>query len=265
MAAAIVALFDSQTGRPVPSGMSLAQLLQQSEQRMVGVQCGILDQFSSMFGRRGHALFLDCDSLAHDAVPFGADPPAIVVCDSRLPRELATGKYNQRRTECEAALAAICRLRGGSWPSLSHVPDRDFELCEEAIPDPLARRARHVLNENRRVRAGLALLKGSGDVRGFGRLMIESHASSRDDFENSLPELDALIEIAIGLPGCWGAKVSGAGWGGCTVNLVDRTHADAFGAGLASKYAARFGNSPRILTCQSAGGAHAVRHDPAES
>jgi galactokinase len=259
MAMAVLGLSDASNAPGSPREMALAQLLQQSEQRIVGVQCGILDQFSSIFGREGHALYLCCDSLAYDSVPLGTDPPAIVVCDSGVPRELATGKYNERRTECDAALEAIRQLCGKPLPSLSHVPEQDFLAYQGAMQPLLARRARHVVSENRRVRSGLMLLKNSSDLQAFGRLMFESHQSSRDDFENSSVELDGLIELATKLPGCLGAKLSGAGWGGCTVNLVDLTHAKAFSDRLVAEYSARFRHTPRMLTCQASNGAHFVR------
>ncbi len=214
--------------------MELARVLRRSENEFVGVGSGLLDQFSSLFGRAGHALFLDCDTLVHDRLPLGDPPPAIIVCDSKTSRRLADGMYDQRRAECEkvaAAFAGQIPHRGEfrlSWVSLDQL--------ERAWPDldPVGRRrARHVLSENERVRLGVEALK-SGDVEAFGRLMSASHASSRDDFENSSPALNALIEAAQAAPGFLGGKLSGAGWAGCTVNLVRSEQADDFAARCAA-------------------------------
>jgi galactokinase len=247
------------------AGMALAELLQRAEHRFVGVQCGILDQFSSIFGKAGHALFLDGDTLEHEALPLGSPPPAIVVIDSGVPRELAKGKYNERRAECEAASEALHRLNPtlprGEVPSLRDIPMHVF-LDQQSLLEPLpARRARHVLAENQRVMTGRELLRRSGDVRGFGQLMLESHRSSRDDFENSSPELELLIELASRQPGFIGGKLSGAGWGGCTVNLVEPKHAESFARPVADEYLRRTGLTASVMICHAADGASVVRLD----
>ncbi len=246
-----------------PAGMQLAEFLQRGEHRFAGVQCGILDQFSSLFGRESHALYLDCETLQHDAVPLGADPPAIVVCDSRAPHELAKGKYNERRAECEAASQFLHRLNPtlptGTTPSLRDIPMHIF-VDQQRLLEPIpARRARHVLTENQRVMTGRELLRRSGDVRGFGQLMLESHRSSRDDFENSSPELDLLIDIASRQPGFLGGKLSGAGWGGCTVNLVEPPNTESFARSVADEYFRRTGLTASINICVAAPGATFVR------
>ncbi len=181
---------------------------------------GLLDQFSSLFGRDGFALVLDCASLAFDRVPMGNPAPAIVVCDSKTSRRLADGMYNRRRAEGERVVTYFQEKKGADVVRKL----RDVTLAElEAEWDHLdpvgRRRARHVLRENERVRAGAEALR-RGDVVTFGRLVSESHASSRDDFENSSPALNALVETAETAPGFLGGKLCGAGWAGCTVNLV---------------------------------------------
>jgi galactokinase len=259
-AVALIELFGDATS-PAPCGMKLAELLRQFEQRVVGVDCGILDQFSSLFGRSGHGLFLDCSTLEHDTTPLGATPPAIVVCDSGVSRQLATGKYNERRQECDATLKELCRIcrPATAWRTLSEVSVTEFERCQSDLDPVLARRARHVLTENDRVRRGFRILSETGDLSQFARLLFDSHRSSRDDFENSSPQLDLLVEIASSLPGCLGAKLSGAGWGGCTVNLVEPHHADSFAGAISTEYSQRSGIQPRIMICQAADGAHAIR------
>ena len=242
--------------------LELARVLRRSENEFVGVGSGLLDQFSSLFGREGCALFLDCRTLEFDRLPLGDPGPAIVVCDSRTSRRLADGMYDRRRAECEAVVSAFRdyfpEAIGGqlSGLNLGQLESRWDDL------EPLARkRARHVLSENERVRQGAVALR-SGDANAFGRLMSASHASSRDDFENSSEALDALIEIAAGAPGFLGGKLSGAGWAGCTVNLVKADCADAFSRAVAGGYLERAGIVPEIHICHAAGGAFASAFAP---
>lgn len=262
VAMAVLGLFGSGPGLQ-PEGMELAELLKQAEHRFAGVQCGVLDQFASLFGKAGHALYLDCDTLQHVTVPLGSNPPAIVVCDSNAPRELAKGKYNERRAECEAASEALHRLNPtlprGEMPSLRDIPMHVF-LDQQSLLEPMpARRARHVLTENQRVMTGRELLRRSGDVHGFGQLMLESHRSSRDDFENSSFELDLLIDLASRQPGFLGGKLSGAGWGGCTVNLIEPHHSESFAQSISDQYSQRTGLTSSVMICHAADGANFVR------
>ncbi len=235
--------------------MQLAMTLRRSENEFVEVGSGLLDQFSSLFGRVNHALFLDCGTLVHDRLPMGDPAPAIVICDSKTSRRLADGMYDQRREECERVVEAFrdkihhhgeFRL---SWVSLEQL-NEDWDHL-----DPVGRkRARHVLTENERVRQGVEYLK-AGDIVAFGRLMSASHASSRDDFENSSPALDALIESAEVAPGFLGGKLSGAGWAGCTVNLVNPARAGDFAEAVRTAYARKTGITPEIHICRAADGA----------
>ncbi len=183
--------------------------------------------------------------LIHDRLPLGKPAPAIVVCDSKTSRRLADGMYDQRRAECERVAAAFrdkIPHRGEfqlSWLSLEQL-EAEWEHL-----DPIGRkRARHVLSENERVRQGLEALK-CNDVAAFGRLMSASHASSRDDFENSSPALDALIEAAETAPGFLGGKLSGAGWAGCTVNLVRAEHAGDFAEAVRTALCPKDRHHPR--------------------
>jgi galactokinase len=235
--------------------MDLARLLQRSENGWVGVQSGLLDQFSVLFGRAGMVLGLDCRSLEYDRLPLGDPAPAIVVCDSKTSRRLADGMYNQRREECERVVAYFQARRGAQ--AVGWLRDVALEELEEAWDqlDPVGRvRARHVLSENLRVIRGAEALR-AGDLAGFGRLMSASHASSRDDFGNSAPALDQLIEAAEAAPGFLGGKLSGAGWAGCTVNLVASDCADAFAESVRSAHARRTGTVPEIHVCHAAKGA----------
>ena len=235
--------------------MDLAMVLRRSENAFVGVSSGLLDQFSSLFGRADHALFLDCQSLEFDRLPLGDPGPAIVVCDSKTSRRLADGMYNRRHAECQAIVAYFRDRDGGDAVRLLRdVSLADLEDCWDDL-DPVARkRARHVLTENERVLQGVSALK-AGDLKRFGRLISASHASSRDDFENSSPALDALVEAARSAPGFLGGKLSGAGWAGCTVNLVEADKAEAFAEAVAASYARTRGVTPKVHICHAADGA----------
>jgi len=176
--------------------MDLAMVLRRSENAFVGVSSGLLDQFSSLFGREDHALFLDCQSLEFARVPLGSPGPAIIVCDSKTSRKLADGMYNRRFAECNAVVDHFKAKRPDDGVTLLRdVSLEDLESEWGALDSVCRKRARHVLTENERVRRGVAALR-AGDLKGFGRLISASHASSRDDFENSSPALDALVEAA---------------------------------------------------------------------
>jgi galactokinase len=238
-----------------PARMDLAQVLRRSENAFVGVASGLLDQFSSLFGRAHHAVYLDCQTLENARLPLGEPGPAIIVCDSKTSRRLADGMYNRRRAECETVVTYFQGERGlDAVNSLRDV--RLEELVEhwERL-DPVGRkRARHVLAENERVRHGAVALR-SGDLVEFGRLVSASHASSRNDFENSSEALDTLVEAAEASPGFLGGKLSGAGWAGCTVNLVRIDQADAFAESVRTVAARKLGITPEIHICQAAEGA----------
>ena len=238
-----------------PDRLALAQTLRRSENEYVGVNSGLLDQFSVLFGQVNHAFMLDCLTLDYALLPLGDPAPAIIVCDSKTSRRLADGMYNVRRAECER-IVDYFRVRRPDAPVrfLRDIP-LDNLLDDWDALDPVARlRARHVLTENDRVARGAAALK-AGDVQGFGELMSASHASSRHDFGNSSRALDALIEAAEVSPGFLGGKLSGAGWAGCTVNLVAPDQADAFAEAVRSGYSQRTGLTPDIHICHAADGA----------
>jgi galactokinase len=244
------ALPDDDAGR-----LALAHCLRRSENEFVGVASGLLDQFSVLFGREGHALTLDCRSLAFGRVPLGEPAPAIVVCDSRTSRRLADGMYNRRRAECEGVVERVRIDRGDAEVrSLRDVTLDDLTRLGPTLDPAGLRRARHVLTENARVEEGAEALR-LGDLDRFGRLVSASHASSRDDFENSSPALDALVASAEEAPGFLGGKLSGAGWAGCTVNLVESARADAFAESVRAGYARRRGQEPVIHVCRAAPGA----------
>lgn len=233
----------------------LARLIQRCENQFVGVNCGLLDMFTSLFGEHGHALMLDCASHERARVPLGPPVPAIVVCDSRTERRLADGMYNQRREECER----VVRWFQAERPDRLRNWLRDVTLAEldahwEKL-DPIGRlRARHVLSENSRVLEGVAALS-RGDLAALGRLMSQSHGSSRDDFANSSPALESLVDAARAAPGFLGGKLSGAGWAGCTVNLVEADRAESFAEHVRAAYERAHGAFPTIHLCVPSAGA----------
>ncbi len=235
--------------------LALAQTLRRSENEFVGVASGLLDQFSALFGRAEHAFVLDCRSLDHELLPLGHPAPAIVVCDSKTSRRLADGMYNRRRAECERVVEHFRNLKPDR--PIRQLRDVTLEELEDAWGDldPIGRlRARHILTENDRVVRGAQALR-AGDSARFGALMSASHASSRDDFENSSPALDALFEAAEESPGFLGGKLSGAGWAGCTVNLVRAGEAEAFAESVRTGYDLRTGLVPDVHICHAADGA----------
>ena len=246
-----VALFLKQVFPYEATPMQIARLSQRAENEFVGVQCGILDQFSSVFGIDGGLLFLDCLTLEHSAVKIGRDDIALVICDSNVKHALTGGDYNTRRAECMAAAAFFGKqlLREVSWD--------EFMAREHELPENQRKRAKHVLTEDRRV---LAMRDAAqrGDTDTMRRLLAEGQASCRDLFENTSPEIDLLADTAAQLPGCIGAKMTGGGWGGCTINLVYADAVDEFCRTLAADYKERTGTVASVYACRAAQGAHAV-------
>jgi galactokinase len=221
----------------------LAQLCQRAESAFVGVPCGVMDPFAVLCSAPGAALALDCSSLATRSVSL-PESLALVVVDSGVERSLRASAYAERRAECLRALdVARHRLRR-TFTWLSELRASELEELGPTL-DPVARaRARHVLSENQRVRDFAGAL-ASRDFDAAGAALFASHASLRDDYEVSWAEADALVEDAAALPGCVGARMTGAGFGGCTLQLVHAAHADEFAAALAGRFRARFGRTPR--------------------
>jgi galactokinase len=233
--------------------MALAQLAQRAENEYVGVASGLMDQFASAFGERDAALLLDCRSLDHRAIPMQLEDVAIVVIDSGSPRRLDASAYNERRAQCEAAVAAIAtqepRVR-----SLRDVTPALLAACSGILQPVLQKRARHVVEENNRVLLAVSAIE-AGQMAELGRLFDASHASLRDLYEVSSPELDALVEIAGSVPGVLGARLTGAGFGGCTVNLVRREAVGDLAAAVQAKYPARAGRTARTFEVRPSVGA----------
>ena len=225
-------------GMPV-TPQQIAVFGQFAENRFIGVNCGIMDQFASAMGRQDHAVLLDTHTLAFDYAPIDSSKAAIVIVNSGVKHSLASSAYNDRRRECEAALSALSGK--GKLSSLCALHPDQFEQYKDAIPDEVCRRrAKHAVYENERTTQAAAALK-KGDLAAFGRLMNESHRSLREDYEVSCAELDFLAETAQQIDGVYGARMTGGGFGGCTVNLVQKDAAQAFCQSITAAYRDRFG------------------------
>jgi len=234
-------------------GPALALLCQRAENEFVGVRCGIMDQFTSALAMEGCALFLDCRDLSFEHVPFPSRDVVIAVIDSGVRRSLSDSGYNERRRECEQGVKAIGRLLGGI-ESLRDVTAEQLASIAGDLPGPVGRRCRHVVEENGRVLQAVKRLRAC-DFTGFGELMVRSHESMRTEFEVSCPELDRLVEIACSLPGVLGSRMTGAGFGGCTVSLVEEDHYECFATAVRVQYASATGIDPAVYRPRPTAGA----------
>ena len=234
-------------------GPVLARLCQRVENEFVGTSCGIMDQFISVNGKANHALLLDCRDLSFRLAPI---PPhvALVIANTMVKHSISGGDYPTRRRESEAACAVIASHRPGV-PFLRDATLDDLEKWGHEMAPKSLLRARHVISENlRTVAAADALLKG--DLHELGRLMAEAHKSYSGDFEGSCVEADLMVELALDIPGFIGARLTGGGFGGCTINLVEQSLAKAFAEELGRRYAAKTGIVPQIHICHASDGAH---------
>jgi galactokinase len=232
----------------------LAQAAEHSE--LIGVQCGIMDQYVSALGKQGHALLIDCFSLEFEHVPFNTDLARLVAIDTKKQRHLANVAYNQRREECSHGLWTIMELSGQSFPSIRHLPTEVFDEYQEQLPSENRQRLRHNLSENARVRSFVEALRDD-DFAAAGVLLCESHASLRDDYEVSCLELDRLTEIAAASEGVYGCRLTGAGFGGCALALVHPDFVESFSAKVEQEYTQEFFVTPGIYISPPQGGASA--------
>ncbi|MDR3774484.1 MAG: galactokinase [Terracidiphilus sp.] len=236
-------------------GPVLARLCQRAENEFVGANCGIMDQFISANGAKDHALLLDCRDLSFKLAPIPHNV-ALVIANTMVKHAITGGEYTSRRAEVEAACAVIASHR----PGVKFLRDATVEDLEkwgpEMTPNSL-KRARHVITENTRtVAAAEALI--NHNLAELGRLMAEAHWSYSQDFEASCEEADAMVALAQNLPGLIGARLTGGGFGGCTINLVEQDQAAAFVEGLGGLYAGQTGIVPQIHICHASGGAHRI-------
>ena len=229
---------------------TMAKLCQRAENQWVGVNCGIMDQMISAAGQADHALLIDCRSLETEAAPL---PPetVVVVLDTATRRGLVDSAYNERRAQCEAA------ARFFDVPALRDVSVEAFEARADALDDVTRRRARHVITENARTLRAVEAMR-RGDAQTLGRLMNASHASLRDDFEVSSDALNAMVQAALAENGCYGARMTGAGFGGCAVALVQTDLAATFATNVAVSYKDAMEIEPNVYVCQATDGADIV-------
>lgn len=229
---------------------NMAQMAQKAENQWVGVNCGIMDQLISAAGQADHALLIDCRLLETEPVPL---PPAtaIVVLDTATRRELVDSAYNERRTQCNAAADFF------HVPALRDVTLEHFEAHANQLDDITRRRARHVISENERTLAAADAMRKAEPIR-LGQLMNASHISLRDDFEVSNQALDIMVECAQAESGCYGARMTGAGFGGCAVALVEADRAPKFAYKVAEAYHKRTGLTPNIYLCTASDGANII-------
>ncbi len=241
---------------PAVDPMRLVHLVKRGENGYIGLNNGIMDQFASIFGEPGRALLLDCRSLEHRAIELVGDDLALVACHSGSLRRLETSAYNERRSQCDAAVAAIAKLEPGVT-SLRDVTPAMLDAVRNRLSPLEVRRARHVMEEDQRVLDAIVAF-GAGDLAEVGRLFYASHASLRDLYDVSSPELDSLVEIARATPGVIGARLTGAGFGGCTINLVHREAVPALREAVLRDYPARTGLTPRVFEVAASAGARRI-------
>jgi galactokinase len=225
----------------------MALLAQRVENRWIGVQCGIMDQMVVAAGKEGHALLIDCRTLETTPAPL-PEEAAVVVLDTATRRGLVDSAYNERRAQCEAA------ARHFGVAALRDVSVAEFEARGFGLDPVTRRRARHVVTEDERTLEAVGAM-GAGDLRRLGELMNASHTSLRDDFEVTNDALDVIVELAQASAGCYGARMTGAGFGGCAVALVNQVHADEFVAGVTDRYRSATGRTPQCYVCHAADGA----------
>jgi galactokinase len=214
-----------------------------------------MDQFISCHGRAGHALMLDCRSLEFELLPIPSDV-RLMVCNTMVKHEHASGEYNTRRRECEEGVRALAEVLPGIR-ALRDVTLDELERHRELLNAVIYRRVRHVVSENERVKKAARLLQ-AGNVNAFGQLMADSHRSLRDDYEVSIAELDLMVELASRQTGVYGARMTGGGFGGSTINLVDADHTEGVRQNLEKDYQEKTGIKPVILICEASDGAGAV-------
>jgi galactokinase len=232
-------------------GVALALIGQKAENEFVGVKCGIMDQFIASLGQADHALLIDCRDLSYRPVRIPADT-AIIVADSGIQRGLVDSAYNQRRQECEAAAAHF------GVKALRDVDEGTFQARAHELSPVIRRRARHVITENARTLAAADAL-AKGDMDQLGPLMAQSHASLRDDFEVTVPGLDRLVEIMQCVPGIYGARMTGGGFGGCCVALAPTAVAPAVEAAIYERYEAETGHQATVYLCRASAGAGEIK------
>ena len=238
--------------------VEMAHLCRRAENNFVGVACGIMDQYVSCLGQKNYALFIDCRSNDYEPVPFKDPDYQVLICNSKIQRGLANSKYNIRREECKIATEFFKHKLKREILALRDITIDEYIKYQGQLSEVIARRARHVISENYRVQAGVKALR-EGNFSTFGQLMIESHQSLKDDYEVSCAELDLLVDLALKQEGVLGARMTGAGFGGCTVNLIEKNYIDAFKKNIKNEYKKITGINPDIYITLPAEGAKVIK------
>ncbi len=231
-----------------------AQLSLRAETNFVGLECGIMDQYIAVLGKPDHALFIDCRSLNSENIPLSLNNYCIAIIDTKKSRDLVESKYNERSRECSDAVRI---LQQGGEISVNALRDVTIEILlrhQEKLPDNILRRSRHVISENDRVLESMELLK-AGDLKGFGQLMNDSHDSLRTDYEVSCDELDVIVDTSRSVNGVLGARLTGAGFGGCAITLVNHNVLKELETKISKVYIQKFDYAPAIFVSKAMGGA----------
>ena len=234
--------------------VALALAGQAAEHEYVGTRSGIMDQFVASLGREGHALLIDCRALEATPIPVDTADTLVVICNSQVKHRLASSEYNTRRAECERGVELLREVLP-NVRALRDVSEAELRGHEGWLPEPVRRRVRHVVTENARTLAAAEALR-AGDTAEMGRLMYLSHESLRDDYEVSCAELDVLVGSASRVKGVWGARMTGGGFGGCTVNLVRRDALEDFQNTVLTHYHQVTGLTPAFYISEARAGAH---------
>ena len=237
--------------------VKMAKICQETENEFVGVPCGIMDQFICILGQEGKAVFLDCRNLDYNYVPIGASNMDIMITDSGIKRNLKVSPYKQRKDECKTSVELLKKL----IPKLGSLRDlsvKEFKKYENILPEVLRKRVKHVVFENERVNKSFDLLK-KGDLKEFGKLMYDSHMSLKEDYEVSCRELDILVESAKGCEGVIGSRMTGAGFGGCTVTLTETKKTEDIKNIIEKKYFKKTAIKPDIYICKPVNGVSEIK------
>jgi galactokinase len=235
----------------------LALVAQQAEHEFVGIRSGIMDQFTAVFGKKDHAMLLDCRSREIEQKPLDTlDGAKFIVCDSKVQHSLASSEYNQRRAQCELGVK-ILRRELGNIDALRDVTPEEIENFRDDLPEVVYRRCKHVVTEDQRTLAAAQALE-TGNADRFGELMLASHQSLRFDYQVSSPELDLLVDAAKEIDGVYGARMTGGGFGGCTVNLISEDVEDVFRKVVSEIYEGTFDIKPDIYAFEAADGASEI-------
>jgi galactokinase len=248
-----VGLALASTGDKAVDMVDLAFTGQEVEHLYLGVRSGIMDQFTSALGKAENALFIDCRSLAFEHISMDLEDLSLVVCNSKVEHELASSEYNTRRTQCEEGVKLL-QAKNKGVHALRDVSEDEFKSLENTLPDPIRRRCRHVITENERTRESAKALS-AGEMKRLGDLMYLSHRSLKEDYEVSCDELDVLVEAAAEVDGVLGARMTGGGFGGCTINLVRSDRIPDFKSHVSLRYKEAFQRETEIFTVIPSDGA----------